>query len=134
LDHDTPVNHWGSADAFYPIRWIEQFKLWLPAFRDEVYDRISDAYFVSCFNSMHEYLGLSPRCPPSGSFLYEVFQKYVPDRLLCASWTEDEVDAHIIRWFSTRPWAGSELRKVCDYSGVTANASAILGRIPTDED
>ena len=69
-----------TTEMFYPIRWIEIFKLWLPEFRDEVARRLSGATFLPLYQSFPAYIGLDPRLlPPEGSYLSEVMQRLAPE-------------------------------------------------------
>lgn len=62
----------GSPSLFYPIKWLETFKLWLPEFCDEVTARTKDSYFIPIYQScaLHADIDLL-RLPPKGSYLYE---------------------------------------------------------------
>lgn len=70
---ELPTDVFGSTDTFYPIRWIEMFKLWLPQYRDEVDERLRHALFMPIYQSFPKYTGLSmQRRPPDGSYLAEL--------------------------------------------------------------
>jgi hypothetical protein len=74
-----PTNVFGQPDLFYPIRWIEMFKLWMPRFRDEVYTRCRSSLFVPIYQSFPQYIGLTlDKLPPHGSFLADICETYMP--------------------------------------------------------
>lgn len=71
-EHDLPRNVVGTADLFYPLRFIEMFKLWLPEYRDEVEQKAASAWFMPIFQSFPAYIGLDlAGLPPAGSYLGE---------------------------------------------------------------
>lgn len=71
-DLGLPKSLNGSPNLFYPIKWLEAFKLWLPEFRDEVISRSMNSYFIPIYQSsaLHADIDLQ-RLPPKGSYLYE---------------------------------------------------------------
>jgi hypothetical protein len=108
-----PDAHWGSADEFYPIRWIETFKLWLPEFRDEVEKRVRSATFVSTMNSMHAYAKMTEKMPPRGSWLNAAFRSMAPEKMSSEHYTREETLARVRDYFrANKDWAPEELRQV----------------------
>lgn len=112
-----PRNQFGSADTFYPIRWIEMFKLWLPEYADEIRSRISGAYFLPIFQSFPQYIGLElSRYPPKGSILGDLCDhpdidetdRYRPEAIRAA--TRDFFAKH-------EAWAIDELRAASGRQG-----------------
>lgn len=88
-----------TPDQFYPIRYVEIFKLWLPEFREEVERRTASSIFVPIYQSYPIRLGLDPaKGPPHGSFLDHFMRDLVPD-LSWQSHDEDEFRRTVRRWF-----------------------------------
>ena len=68
--HATPPEHFGSTASFYPIEWIEAFKLWLPEYHEEVAAKTSPAHFIACWASQVLAIGIDlNRRPPAGSYM-----------------------------------------------------------------
>jgi hypothetical protein len=113
-EHGAADDHFGSIEQFYPMKWIEGFKLWLPEFRDEVLGRVEQAYFVACWASLASYMGIDPnRRPPVGSYLDGELERLAADRLSAApALTADEIRTLVRRWFADKDWAVSELSAV----------------------
>jgi hypothetical protein len=112
--YPKPASHWGSADEFYPIRWIETFKLWLPEFRDEVAARARPAAFVSTMNSMHAYMNMADKMPPHGSWLDEAFRALAPEKMSAEHYTCEETLPRIRAYFlAQKAWAFKELAQTC---------------------
>lgn len=116
-EHDLSKNEFGSPDSFYPIRFIEMYKLWLPEFADEVRRRTAGAYFLPIFQSFPQYIGLEfSRYPPAGSILGD----------LCERDTNAELDRHSAdtiraatrKFFAKHAaWALDELNAVAGRNG-----------------
>jgi hypothetical protein len=108
-----PRDMGATADTFYPIRWIEIFKLWLPEYRDEVHERIEGATFLPVYQSFPKYLGLDPgKGPPDGSYLADLVMSLAPDEnaVPCRA---DEVRDATRRWFeSNGAWAVNWLASI----------------------
>lgn len=69
-----------TADEFYPIRYVEIFKLWLPEFRDEVELRTSESTFVPLYQSYPLRLGIGlDKGPPRGSYLDGIMREHARD-------------------------------------------------------
>ena len=103
---DLPRDMGATADTFYPIRWIEIFKLWLPEFRAEVEERTLGATFLPLYQSFPSYVGLDPqKQPPAGSYLSALVERFVPEaRGACH--TAEEVRDRTRRWFDrNRSWS-----------------------------
>jgi hypothetical protein len=114
-DLQLPPNVFGSPRTFYPIRWIEMFKLWLPQFSDEVIERSRAALFMPIFQSFPQYLGLTmAKMPPPGSFLAEVCRTYIPHLEGVEHYRPEEIVEGTRRFFDTNAdWAVNELSVVC---------------------
>lgn len=69
-------NCYGDPSSFYPVRWIEMFKLWLPEYCEEVMEKASSAYFMPIYQSYPKYLGLDLLgLPPKDSYLFKVLER-----------------------------------------------------------
>jgi len=115
-DMQLPQNVFGSPDTFYPIRWIEMFKLWLPQFRDEVMKRSRNAMFMAIFQSFPQYIGLTmAKLPPRGSYLAEIFSVYLAHFEGAGHYTEEEIIGGARAFFQRNAaWAIQELKAVSD--------------------
>ncbi|MES2943620.1 MAG: glycosyltransferase [Pseudomonadota bacterium] len=125
-DYALPSSHFGSADSFYPLRWIETYKLWLPSYRDEVVESCKGALFINCYNSLFSYMGLSTSgLPPKGSYLMDLYASACPERLAGKLLTEGEVVGLAHDFFKDKDWAIQEL--------LTVGGDEDLGRINVDK-
>ncbi len=107
------TNVFGTPETFYPIRWIETFKLWLPQFRDEVIERSRSALFMPIFQSFPQYIGLTLRkLPPQGSFLAEICDSYLPRGGGEHYYPEEIVEGTRAFLKRNADWAVEELRAV----------------------
>ena len=95
-----------TTREFYPLRWIEAFKLWLPEFAEEVEERLSGAIFLPVFHSFLLYLGLDPnKQPPKGSYLAALLEKFAPE-LEGPSHSATDIRDATKRWFNSNgAWA-----------------------------
>jgi hypothetical protein len=77
-------------ESFYPLHWLESYKVLFPEFTREIYDRISRQPFLHFWNYMYRFFGYdaSKFRPLAGSFLdleyskwgiYEEFHLESPD-------------------------------------------------------
>jgi hypothetical protein len=120
-DTPWPADRSGSADTFYPLRWIETYKLWLPCYRDEITATCGDALFINCFNSLFSYMGLTRSgLPPKGSYLMDLYEACCPDRISGALLTEQDVFKLAHRFFAARDWAREELAIVAGQQSMDA--------------
>ena len=101
-----PLDMEATAAEFYPIQWIEVFKLWLPEHRDEVERRLEKAVFLPLYQSFPTYVGLDSRWrPPVGSYLDQALRVFLPNDTTPRH-AADEVRARVRRWFQARgKWA-----------------------------
>jgi hypothetical protein len=116
--YGTPEGHFGSTEQFYPLEWIEAFKLWLPECRDEVIAKTKRAYFVACWASLAGDMGIDlNRMPPRGSYLADLLGRLAPsrDRSEMAI-SSAELTALVRNWFRDRDWAVRELQGVTSSS------------------
>ena len=110
-DLSLPLDMGGTPDQFYPLRWIEVFKLWLPRFCDEVEDKGRGAYFMPIYQSFSLYAGLSmERLPPNGSYLDRVCTQFASQFEKNDRYTHQEVLGRTKAFFERkRDWAIDEL-------------------------
>jgi hypothetical protein len=112
-ERNLPTDVFGTADTFYPIRWIEMFKLWLPQFRDEVTRRAQQALFLPIYGSFPQYIGLELlKLPPPGSYLYEICDKYLIGQRNQPHYSADEIMARTRSFMTRHQWALDELEMV----------------------
>jgi hypothetical protein len=103
---ELPLDMGASAEEFYPVRYIENFKLWLPEFYDEVKEKVESAVFLPIYQSFPARLGFSYRIlPPDGSFLNEFIRNEAPE-LSGMTHDADEFRRAVRKWFR-RNSAGS---------------------------
>lgn len=115
--HGLDANVYGTPATFYPLRWIEMFKLWIPEFSLEVKRKTANSYFLPIYQSFPKWLGLDlAKAPPIGSYLYD----FVDYSGLCnrdyleSAYTTDEVLSGLKRFLSSnKGWAVQELRAIC---------------------
>lgn len=106
----------GNSELFYPLDWLEMFKLWLPEFRQEVEEKTGNSYFLPLYQSFPAYAGLSLSClPPRGSYLHHFLLRYLgPDALSVApGYTGVEVRQAYRAYFRSHPAALDDLRILC---------------------
>jgi Capsular polysaccharide synthesis protein len=121
--HATPLGHFGSAATFYPIQWIESFKLWLPEYHHEVAAKLRSAFFVACWASQLSYIGIDlNRRPPTGSYMEEILRSLAPNKSSLPPYASHEIIALVQMWLAKHRWAQEELR-----SRTTPSAMALLG-------
>jgi len=101
-----PGDMFATTQTFYPIRWIEIFKLWLPEFREEVEERTIGAVFLPIYQSFPTYIGLDlSKGAPRDSYLARFVGKFAPERQ-ATPYSVDEVRQAIRRWFKLNAsWA-----------------------------
>jgi len=112
-DLGLPLDMGATAAVFYPIRYIENFKLWLPEFADEVMEKIDSAIFLPIYQSFPTHLGFDySKLPPVGSFLYHFIRQEAPEFPNIAH-DADEFRRAIRIWLqNNRQWAISRLVSV----------------------
>jgi hypothetical protein len=97
-----PLDMCATTQTFYPIRWVEIFKLWLPEFIEEVEERLIGAVFLPLYQSFPLHLGLDPyKLPPKGSYLATLLDKFSPE-LGGARHTAAEVRVATRKWFKSQ--------------------------------
>lgn len=108
----TPEGHFGTMETFYPLSWVEGFKLWLPEFREEVLAKTRASVFVACWASLLRYMGIDDeRLPPPGSHMANLIQKFAPMMTENRSaYSAEEVRILVRRWLVGKEWAEKELR------------------------
>jgi hypothetical protein len=121
-----PRNEFGTTATFYPVKWIEMFKLWLPEFRGEMLKRAADAYFMPIYASFPQYMGLEfGRLPPEGSFLSDICYRYVEENRTTRRYTDREVLDAVREYFYRNRTAG--LFELITVSGIEALRRLGLG-------
>jgi hypothetical protein len=99
---NLPLDMYATTQMFYPIRWIEIFKLWLPEFMEEIEERTIGAVFLPLYQSFPLHLGLDPyKLPPKGSYLALVLEKFAPE-LEGSRHGAAEVREATRRWFKSQ--------------------------------
>ena len=111
-DLQLPKDMFGSADLFYPVRWIEIFTLWLPEFKDEITSRTENSIYMPIYQSFSQYIGLtSGGLPPKGSYLATLCDKFGLENEF--RYSADEVFAKTKQFFhANREWAIDELKSI----------------------
>jgi len=108
-----PRSKFGSAATFYPLRWIEAFKLWLPQFYDEVREKTAGALFLSLYQSFPQYLGMDVnKHPPAGSYLDFLRRRFGREDPVGPQHDANEVVRGVRRFLAERKWAMRELQAV----------------------
>lgn len=109
-----PKNVFGTADSFYPIRFIEMFKLWLPQFRNEIRSRTQGSFFLPVFQSFPSYIGLDlALMPPKGSYLDEACSIYSDVENDHVRYHPSVIRAAVLAYFERNAdWAFRELSLV----------------------
>ena len=100
-----PKDMSASADEFYPVRWVEIFKLWLPEFLDEVEEKTKESTFLPLYQSFPSEAGFDLyRRPPKGSYLSNLLDRFVPDDS-AASYAAEDIRHLTGRWLRSNVWA-----------------------------
>jgi len=122
-----PPNIFGTPTSFYPIDWISIFKSALPAFRTEIHEKVSAAYFLAAYQSFFQYCGIDlARTPPSGSYLRELYEKWAPDRMGPDAYSAEQIISLVRIYLErNRDWAIPELIRaagpeILDHLGMSA--------------
>ncbi len=110
---DLPLDMGATAATFYPLRYIENFKLWLPEFREEVKEKMEDAVFLPVYQSFPIHLGFNnKKLPPKGSFLHDFIRELAPE-FPTFSHNTDEFRGAVQNWLrENQNWAISRLTSV----------------------
>jgi hypothetical protein len=112
-EYPRPEAHAGTADTFYPLRWIETYKLWMPSYRTEVAQMAGSALFINAYNSLFSYMKLSSSgLPPKGSFLMDLYEEHCPERITGEVLSEHAVIDLARNFLRSNDWALEELRAV----------------------
>jgi hypothetical protein len=109
-----PHNIYGQSHTFFPIRFVEMYKLWLPDFRDEVEEKVRDAIFLPIYQSFPLAIGLdSSRLPPSGSYLGEFCRRHTENYATRAKHGVEEIRLGTREYLREHSkWALDELNRV----------------------
>lgn len=76
-DLGLPLDRTGDAASFYPISWIEFFKLWMPEFTNEILGKMENALFLPLYASVAKDLEIDMSIlPPYASFFDLILGKY----------------------------------------------------------
>jgi hypothetical protein len=113
----------GTTATFYPVRWIEVFKLWLPEFREEIQRKSRDAIFMPIYQSFLQHVGLShSKRPPIGSYLDILCQELLMDTPDAEKHDAAEIRDRTRAWFLNHAdWAVGEL--------VAVSGSEVVGKL-----
>jgi hypothetical protein len=116
-----PLDIGGSPDTFYPLRWIEMFKLVLSEFHEEVDRKAKNATFLPIFQSFFEYSGIDlSKTPPRGSYLHQFYEQLAPDLMSQDAYSDEQIWAKSREFIlSKQAWAIPELVTVCGRSIIT---------------
>jgi hypothetical protein len=107
-----PKDMGASVEIFYPIRYVEIFKLWLPEFLDEVEERIKSSTFLPIYQSFPLRVGIDPcKRPPKGSYLSKLLERLVPESTSMQH-EADDVRRLIGRWLRSSIWAINWLESI----------------------
>jgi hypothetical protein len=119
IENGLPKNYGGLPNSFYPIRWIEMFKLWLPEYCHEIERRVASAFFLPIYQSFPQYIGLSlGRRPPRGSYLAKFLDRHCPAGENGA-YEADEIISASRQFFLSNDWAINELTSVAGAQALT---------------
>jgi hypothetical protein len=106
-------DNFGSAALFYPIRWIEAFKLWLPHFTDEILCKTAGATFLPLYQSVAQYQGVHVRRPPpAGSYLDQICKRFEITSDEGLRQDAETVTAKARDYFVDNDWAVDTMRRV----------------------
>jgi hypothetical protein len=110
-----PRDNFGNPALFYPIRYIEAFKLWLPEFAGEIARKTADAKFLPLYQSIAQYQGVDvSRPPPAGSYLDQLCERlgiYGGD---AARQDPATILSNARNFFIEHDWAVDAMRAVAD--------------------
>jgi hypothetical protein len=114
-EKELPSNIYGQTSTFFPIRFVEMYKLWLPEFLEEVEQKIQGALFLPIYQSFPLYIGLdSSKLPPSGSYLGEFCRKYTENYSNCEKHGVEEIRLGTREYLQRNSkWAYPEIKKIC---------------------
>jgi hypothetical protein len=116
-EFDLPKDMSASAQTFYPIRWVEVFKLWLPEFLGEVEERVKFATFLQIYQSFPLYVGFDPcKHPPKGSYLSKLLDRFVPESA-AMGYEADDIRRLTSRWLRSNDWAIEWLESIKGHDG-----------------
>jgi hypothetical protein len=120
----VPPEKFGTTEEFYPIWWLEGFKLWLPQCRREILERAASAYFIPCWASLASYIGIDlNRMPPIGSYLEDMIHRLAPEKCCREQpYSTGDIISLVRVWLKDNEWAIDELR-----SAPESSAFALVG-------
>jgi hypothetical protein len=127
-----PADIGGTPETFYPLGWVEIFKLWLPDYAPEVRGKTAGAVFLPLCGSIPQLIGIDMSVlPPGGSYLDEMLRRFAPEHAGAGPrYSRDEIIAMTGEWVRKyRVWAVPDLLKVAgptvlDVLGLGAEAAA----------
>jgi hypothetical protein len=106
-------DNFGNTALFYPIRWIEAFKLWLPQFSEEVARKTAGAKFLPVFQTVAQYQGIDlSRRPPAGSYLDQICERFGTSSSAELRQDAATVLSNARRYFVENDWATDTMRAV----------------------
>jgi hypothetical protein len=112
-ERGLPADEFGDAHSFFPVRWIEAFKLWLPQFFDEVSVKAGQAQFLTLFQSIARSQGVDvDEAPPSGSYLDQVCQQFGIQSQAVSRQDPGRIVAKAKAYFLQHDWAIDTIREI----------------------
>ncbi len=93
---------------FYPIEPDSFWKLFLPAYRDEVAEMAREATFLHLWGELIARSGYDKSaCPPMGSYLHEVFRRLGALERFVRVYEANEVEALMAKWIAAESAPGA---------------------------
>lgn len=101
--------------TFYPLWWIEMFKLWLPEFFDDVVEATTGSYFLPIFQSFPTWIGLDMQAgPPPDSYLGRFLKQNSLRLSNLVHYKSEIVREHVRSYFlANSEWTLKPLRDLC---------------------
>jgi hypothetical protein len=113
-----PRDNFGSTALFYPLRYIEAFKPWLPEFASEIARKTSGAKFLPLYQSIALYQGIDmERPPPVGSYLDQLTERLGIDIGSARRPDAATIASNVRTFFMEHDWAVDAMRAVADGDG-----------------
>jgi hypothetical protein len=108
-------DNFGDTDRFYPLRYIEAFKLWLPDFAEEISRKTANAMFLPLYQSVAQSQGVDLACPPpEGSYLDRLSSRLAIRNDSAARQDAAAVVSRARDFFIEHDWAVDAMRAVAD--------------------
>lgn len=108
-----PTDMNGTSATFFPVSWIEAFKLWLPEYAEAIEAQSQGALFMPIYQSFPQFIGLDVGgLPPRGSYLADLCDRLSPSD--APRYDDADVRLRLKVFFEAHSWARDEL---CAYGG-----------------